>query len=89
MKKSFRSIAATLAVLALTGCASKVTPTYTSTNTDLLRIGGSKPADKDPVVVNTGTFCLQVQEKWKADGKTPDGLTIWSLDTLRKSASCK
>ena len=73
----------------ITGCASTtMKPNYTSTNTDLLRIGGDKPGDKEPELVNMGSYCLQITEKWKADGKTPDGLTIWSKDTARKTAPC-
>jgi hypothetical protein len=53
-----------------------------------MRIGGDTPVDKEPEIVNLGSYCLKVTEKWKADGKTPDGQTIWSKDSFRKVTSC-
>lgn len=74
----------------MAGCATTtVTPNYTSTNTELMRIGGEKPGDKEPEIVNMGSYCLQVADKWKADGKTPDGQTIWSKDSFRKVVPCR
>ncbi len=72
------------------GCGmSTIKPNYTSTNPDLMRIGGDKPGDKEPEIINMGIYCLQVAEKWKADGKTPDGQTIWTKDSIRKAIPCR
>jgi hypothetical protein len=76
--------------LVLSGCGTAtIKPNYTSTNPDLMRIGGDKPGDMEPEVINMGIYCLQVTEKWKADGKTPDGQTIWSKDSIRKVIPCQ
>jgi hypothetical protein len=76
--------------ISLAGCGlNTMKPNYTSTNTDFLRIGGDKPSDKEPEIINSGSYCLQITEKWKADGKTPDGQTIWSKDSFRKATPCK
>lgn len=80
------------AAMALTvaGCAAPmITPTYVSVDTELLRIGAEQPTDKEPMIVNMGSYCLQTAEKWKTDGKTPDGQTIWSKDSLRKVVTCQ
>lgn len=75
--------------ISLTGCGmNTIKPNYTSTNPDLMRIGGDKPTDKEPETVNLGAYCLKVTEKWKADGKTPDDKTIWTKDTLRSVIPC-
>ena len=74
----------------LTGCGmTTMKPNYTSTNADLLRIGGERPSDKSPEIIEMGSYCLQVTDKWKADGKTPDGQTIWSKDSVRRALPCK
>ncbi|MBI5593362.1 MAG: hypothetical protein HY881_23140 [Deltaproteobacteria bacterium] len=74
----------------MTACGmATIKPNYTLTNTDLMRIGGEKPSDKEPEIINMGSYCLQVSEKWKADGKTPDGQTIWSKDSLRHAIPCQ
>ncbi|MDR3629509.1 MAG: hypothetical protein P4L42_04160 [Desulfocapsaceae bacterium] len=76
--------------VSLAGCGlGTMKPNYTSTNNDLLRIGGDKPSDKEPEIINSGSYCLQIIDKWKADGKTPDGQTIWSKDSLRKALPCR
>lgn len=77
------------AALGLAGCSSTLAPTYTSTNVDLLRIGGDKPSKPEPQQMNLGTYCLQVVDNWKEDGTTPDGQSIWSKDTSRKAIPCK
>lgn len=80
------------AVIAVTATACSVgtiKPNYTSTNANLMRIGGEQPVDKEPTITNMGSYCLQVTDKWKADGKTPDGQTIWTLDSLRKVVPCQ
>lgn len=46
MKKYFVSILSVGVAVALSACAMTVKPTYTSTNVDLLRIGGEKPSEK-------------------------------------------
>ena len=82
----------TCAALAVTmaGCGfGTIKPNYTSTNVDLMRIGGDKPNDKGPETVNMGSYCLLVTDKWKVDGKTPDGQTIWTKDTFRKAIPCQ
>lgn len=76
--------------LALTGCgAAKVRPNYTTTHTDLIRIGGEAPATGEPEILNTGSYCLQITEKWKNDGKTPDDQKIWTKDSYRKVVPCR
>ncbi len=82
---AFAAIAAT----AVSCSMGTIKPNYTSTNTNLLRIGGDKPTNPEPVVTNMGSYCLQITNDWKADGKTPDGQTIWTLDSLRKVVPCK
>ena len=77
-------------LVTLTGCAAgKIAPNYTSTNPDVLRVGGDKPVDKEPEILNMGSYCLQVLEKWKTDGETPDNQKIWTKDTFRKVAPCR
>ncbi len=74
----------------ITGCsAAMIKPNYTTTYIDLIRIGGDTPDKKEPEILNTGSYCLQVIDKWKADGKTPDGQTIWTKDSFRKVSSCQ
>lgn len=89
MIKQVVAAGATALVLCLSGCTSTLAPSYTSTNTDLLRIGGSEPATEEPRLENLGTYCLQVTDQWKQDGKTPDGQPIWSKDTYRKATPCQ
>ncbi len=82
-------ICAAIAV-AMAGCGTTtIKPNYTSTNADLLRIGGGEPSDKEPEIINMGSYCLKVTEKWKPDGKTPDGQTIWSKDSIRQATPCR
>jgi len=74
----------------ISGCGvPTVNPNYSSANPELMRIGGEKPGDKGPEIVNMGSYCLSVTEKWKADGKTPDGQTLWTKDSLRKAIPCR
>jgi hypothetical protein len=76
--------------VAVSGCGmATINPNYTSTNTDLMQIGGEKPVDKEPEIINMGSYCLKVTEKWKGDGKTPDGQTIWSKDSMREVIPCR
>lgn len=90
MKKNFFLAVCAGIVITISGCGvSTINPNYTSTNTDLMRIGGDKPTETEPEVVNMGSYCLKVIEKWKADGKTPDGQTIWTMDSLRQTVPCQ
>lgn len=90
MNKIFKYFVYGAIAVSVAGCAATtITPSYTSTNTDLMRIGGEKPSDKEPETINMGSYCLQVADKWKADGKTPDGQTIWSKDSFRKVIPCR
>ena len=77
----------------LGGCSlmppSTINPNYTSANPELMRIGGEAPVNKEPEIVNLGSYCLRVTETWKTDGKTPDGQVIWSKDSLRKVIPCR
>ena len=76
--------------VSLAGCnKATINPNYTSANPDLMRIGGAAPENTDPESVNMGSYCLRVVDKWKTDGKTPDGQTIWSKDTFRSVIPCR
>ena len=79
--------------VAMTGCSyfgtTTIPPNYTSANPELMRIGGEAPGDKEPEIINMGSYCLRVTEKWKEDGKTPDGQRIWSKDSFRKVVPCR
>ncbi|ADW17344.1 hypothetical protein Despr_1174 [Desulfobulbus propionicus DSM 2032] len=75
---------------ALVGCGTAtIPPNYSSTNPDLMRIGGDTPGSREPEIINMGSYCLQVTEKWKADGKTPDDQIIWTKDSYRKAIPCR
>lgn len=71
------------------GGPATVNPNYTSADPDLMRIGGEAPSEKEPEILNLGSYCLRVTEKWKADGKTPDGQILWTRDTFRKVTPCR
>jgi hypothetical protein len=74
----------------LAGCgAATIAPNYQSTNPELMRIGGDTPGNKEAEILNMGSYCLQVTDKWKVDGKTPDGQTIWTKDSFRKVIPCR
>lgn len=82
-------IYATTAAL-LTSCGTAtINPNYSSANPELMLIGKEAPAGKAPELLNLGSYCLSVTEKWKIDGKTPDGQTIWTKDSLRKVQPCR
>jgi hypothetical protein len=83
-----RSVAVIALVSVVSGCTNTIAPTYTSHNPDIMQIGGSQPVSPDPAVENVGSFCVQTTEVWKADGKTPDGQSLWSKDTLRTVVPC-
>ncbi|MEX2482823.1 MAG: hypothetical protein WD928_18355 [Gammaproteobacteria bacterium] len=71
-----------------TGCATQtIAPTYSTDNPNI-QVGGQRPVDGMPEVVNAGSFCLQVTDKWHQDGKTPDGTALWAKDTHRKVVPC-
>lgn len=78
------------AALTLAGCgAATIAPNYQSTNPELMRIGGDTPSQKEPEIINMGSYCLQVIDKWKSDGKTPDGQMIYTKDSFRKAVPCR
>ena len=80
----------TALAITMAGCgAATIKPNYTSIDVEMMRIGGDTPVDKEPEIVNLGSYCLKVSEKWKADGNTPDGQTIWSKDSLRNVTPCQ
>jgi len=77
MKKLCMYFGCAAVAVIINGCAATtITPNYVSADPELLRIGGDKPIDSDPEMVNMGSYCLQVAHKWKDDGQTPDGQII-------------
>ena len=75
---------------AVAGCGTTtINPNYSSANPELMFIGTEAPAGKAPEMLNLGSYCLNVTEKWKVDGKTPDGQTIWTKDSFRKVVPCR
>jgi len=89
MKKIAALLVCGAVAAALVGCGAKtVSPSYTSTNPDLLRIGGDAPGSGQVQVENLGSYCLQVRDEWKGEGKTPDGQTIWTKDSYRTVVPC-
>lgn len=89
MKKVTALLVFAAAAAVLAGCGSKtINPNYTSANPDLMRIGGDEPGNKEPQILNMGSYCLQVRDEWKVDGKTPDGQTLWTKDSFRKVVPC-
>ena len=90
MKKCIALLAGGIVAAALVGCGAKtVSPSYTSTNPDLLRIGGDKPENLGAQVQNLGSYCLQVRDEWKGEGKTQDDQTIWTKDSYRTVVPCR
>nr|WP_321467412.1 hypothetical protein [uncultured Desulfobulbus sp.] len=90
MKKIAAMLVCGAVAAALAGCGAKtIPPSYTSANPDLMRIGGDEPENKEAQILNLGSYCLQVREEWKVDGKTPDGQTIWTKDSYRKVVPCR
>lgn len=80
--------AATLALLS--GCEkATINPNFSSANPEMMYIGTEAPPEKAAELLNLGSFCLQVKEQWKVDGKTPDGQTIWTKDSLRTARPCR
>ena len=83
-------LASAALALTLAGCgATTIAPTYQSTNPDLMRVGGDVPGQKEPEIINMGSYCLQVIDKWKVDGQTPDGQKIYTKDSYRKVVPCR
>jgi len=90
MKKLCMYFGCAAVAVIINGCAATtITPNYVSTDPELLRIGGDQPINDEAKVINLGSYCLRVEEKWKTDGQTPDGQTIWSKDSFRAVAPCK
>lgn len=82
-------LSASIAAL-LTSCGTAtINPNYSSANPEWMFIGKEAPAAKPSELLNLGSYCLSVTEKWKTDGKTPDGQTIWTKDSLRKVVPCR
>lgn len=89
MSSKLRLFLACTVIVTFASCGTAtIKPSYTSTNPDVLRIGSDKPNEKSPETINMGSYCLQVAEQWKEDGKTPDDQIIWSKDTIRKVVPC-
>jgi hypothetical protein len=76
-------------VVALTAaCASNtIVPNYSASNPNM-KVGNERPEDTEDTIENAGSFCLQINEKWHKDGKTPDDKALWSKDTFRKVVPC-
>jgi|GEM_PF-228617 len=81
---------------ALAGCgimapttSTTINPNYASPNPDLMSIGMDAPTEKPSEILNLGSYCVSITEKWKRDGKTPDGQSIWTKDHLRKVVPCR
>ena len=73
----------------LAGCAGNaISPTYTSVDPDLMRIGDDRPADPEKRVEEMGSYCLEITETWNDHGTTPDGQSLWAKDTARKVVPC-
>ncbi len=87
---SYREIGLLLLLGSLaTGCSKVIKPDYTSTNPDIMRVGGDTPSNPQPVIENVGSFCVEISDNWHRDGKTPDGQALWAKDTARKVVPCK
>lgn len=90
MKKAAALLVYAATAVALAGCgAATINPNYTSANPDLMRIGGDEPNASEPQILNLGSYCLEVRDIWKGEGKTPDGQTIWTKDSYRKVVPCR
>ncbi len=87
---SYRHVLLCLLLVTLsTGCSQIIKPNYTSSNPDIMRVGGSSPEKPLTTTENVGSFCLEVSDNWHRDGKTPDGQALWAKDTARKVVPCK
>ncbi|MCL1980763.1 MAG: hypothetical protein FWG62_06775 [Proteobacteria bacterium] len=91
MKNKALLLGLVLLAATLAGCFTTTTinPNYSSANPELMFIGKEAPEAKPAEKLNLGSYCLSVSEKWKVDGKTPDGQTIWSKDSLRNAVPCR
>ena len=76
-------------LVALTAaCASNtIVPNYSASNPNM-KVGNERPEDTEDSIENAGSFCLEINEKWHKDGKTPDGKALWAKDTFRKVVPC-
>ncbi|MBB3329227.1 hypothetical protein BDK63_000063 [Halomonas campaniensis] len=78
-----------VAAALLAGCAGNaISPNYSSSNPDIMRIGDDRPADPEKRVEDLGSYCVEVTETWNAHGTTPDGQSLWAKDTARKVVPC-
>ena len=90
MKNKVLFLGSVLLTATLAGCATTtINPNYSSANPELMFIGKDAPAEKPAEKLNLGSYCLNVSEKWKVDGKTPDGQTIWTKDSFRSAVPCR
>ncbi|MFY0990699.1 hypothetical protein [Halomonas sp. C05BenzN] len=78
-----------LATALLAGCAGNaISPTYTSSNPEIMRISDDRPADPEKRIEDLGSYCVEVTETWNAHGTTPDGQSLWAKDTSRAVVRC-
>jgi hypothetical protein len=91
MKNKGLLLGSVLLAATLTGCwrTATVNPNYSSANPEMMFIGAAAPAEPPTETLNLGSYCLSVSEKWKVDGTTPDGQTIWTKDILRRAVPCR
>ncbi|MDY0389777.1 hypothetical protein [Desulfobulbus oligotrophicus] len=90
MKRICRLAVFAIAALALAGCgAATIAPNYHSTDPELMRVGGDMPGQKEPEIINMGSYCLKVVDTWKSEGQTPDGQPIWTKDSFRNVVPCR
>ncbi len=82
----FTLLAVLLALVSACGTTT-ITPNYSASNPNM-KVGNDRPEDTEDEIENAGSFCLQINEKWHKDGKTPDGKALWSKDTFRKVVPC-
>jgi hypothetical protein len=79
-----------MATLLIAGCAGNtaISPTYTSENPDIMRIGEERPADPEKRLEELGSYCVEETDTWNAHGTTPDGQRLWAKDTARVVVPC-
>ncbi len=77
-------------VVLLAGCTGgAIAPSYTSENPDIMRIGNERPADPQVTIESLGSYCLEITETWSEQGTTPDGQSLWALNTRREVVPCQ
>ncbi|GHE22867.1 hypothetical protein [Halomonas urumqiensis] len=79
-----------LAAAVLSGCASNaISPSYTSSNPDIMRISENRPGNPEKRIENLGSYCVEITETWNDHGTTPDGQTLWAKDSARAVVRCE